>query len=150
MLFIAILLLISNVALLSGGVYAYAKARNVVANTQETIFGLATPEIEGQLSPIGQMFDTVSTDMANKIGVTVQAAIRGSMGGTMKGVNAELEQLAIDNNPAAGLAQALPKSLRKNPLAMMGAEILLQKIMSGQSGSRAGNNNNGKQVKFNL
>lgn len=152
MLFALIVLVLLNCLLLTGGVFVYVKARRFVEDTQENITALFTPENEGQLSAIGQMLDCFSQSVAERIGVTVQAAIRGSIGGTMKGVNAALEKEAIEENPNLAMMQALPKSLRGNPIAMMGLQAILSRMGSGSSGPRnkqIASPNNG-QVKFNL
>lgn len=149
MLFALIVLVILQCLLLAGGVFIYAKARVFVAATQENITAFFSPQSEGQLSIAGQMLDSVSQSMAERIGVTTQAAIRGSLGGTMKSVNAALEAEAVQADPSLALTQALPKSLKKNPIALLGLQALMNKVISGQASTGIPSPSNG-QVKFNL
>lgn len=111
------------------------KANNVVQDVSGAVeYYFASPNPDTPSIAI-QFIEQVSAITAEKIGVSTQAAIRGSLGGMMKGVNAELEQEAINADPSLSLAKALPKSLRKNPLALMGLQLLMNKNQPAHPGS---------------
>lgn len=135
------------------GVIAYVKARNTIQEASEAFNDFFTCQSDDSPSPFLQIVGQVSELTAQKIGVTTQMAIKGSLGGTMKGVNAELEQVAAENDPSAAMLTLLPKSTKKNPLAMAGLNILIQRLLSGGgqgSGFGTGSGSNNSQTKFNL
>jgi len=152
---LAILLIIAvvNIGLFAGGVYAYVattrKVKAYIVQGVKAFEDFATSQDENTPSDFAKLTDSIASVFAQRIGTTVQAHIKGAMGGTMKAVNAELEQEAISGNPQAAIIAALPKSLRKNPLAQVGLTSIIQKILSG-SGPGSGNNGSNSQAKFNL
>jgi len=153
LLFLAILTL-SNICLLGIGVHSYVKANRAVKRTSDILSDLFIPKVEGQSSVMGAAVQEWAETISQRIGAHTQAAIKGSIGGTMKGVNAALEQEAIAENPALGLVEMLPKSLKKNQLAQVGLMSIINRFMQG-SGSGGpggpGSSNNGQgQTKFML
>lgn len=104
----------------------------------------------------GTAFNQAINDMgdvfATKYGQAMMAAMRGQMGGQARALTTELEDVARAENPQLALLDMLPKSLKKNPVAMTGLNVLLQRVMAGQqaSGSVTTPGGNHGQVKFNL
>lgn len=84
-------------------------------------------------SPFADLVDSVSSVVANRVGTSVMAAIRGAIGGTMKAANAE----QLESEPIKGLigtlAPSLGKRLGKNPVAMS----ILQGVLNKLSGNQA-------------
>lgn len=107
-----------------------------------------TAESEAGGTAFNQSVNQFADIIAEKLALTTQAAIRGSMGGVQRTINQGLEQTALDANPALGAMELLPKSLRKNPLAMAGLQTLMQQTMGGKQQNRPSDNGNSNQVKF--
>lgn len=134
----------------------FAKIRTAFRSIEEGISGYFQLYGEGdnQTSGFTETVSGISDIIAQKVGMSTQMAIKGSMGGSMKALNKELEQEAMAENPNLAMAEFLPKSLRKNPLALMGLNSIMQKyagsILSGGSGSGSGSDNHTGQAKFNL
>lgn len=134
----------------------FAKVRNAVKSTQEEIAGFFELRGEGehQTSGFSEVIAGVTDIAAQKIGVTTQMALKGSMGGATRALNKELEAEAIAENPGLAMAELLPKSLKKNPLALMGLNSIFQKYLAGGLGGGAGTGGGGAsdngQAKFNL
>jgi hypothetical protein len=86
-------------------------------------------------SPLAQLIDNVAAVVASRAASSAMAVIRGSIGGTMKGVNSEAISEASQMSPGLALAATLaPKQFRrlgKNPLALRGLDGLLGKIVGG-------------------
>lgn len=140
-------------AILAGGVYIYVKITGMAQSFAYTIEDIFTPRSANEPSLFAQTVNEIAEGIAQKTGIHINAAIRGSLGGTMKGVNAALEEEAIAGDPALAVASALPKSLKKNPIAMIGLQMLMQKALSGTNASQQAVNNNGhnnSQAQFNL
>jgi len=97
-------------------------------------------------TPFYQAVDQFGDILSQKMGVTVQASIRGAMGGTQRAINQGLEEVAVSENPALGL---LPRSLHKNGLAMMGIQALMQNFMKQRSGGDNGSKET-EQARFRL
>lgn len=153
MIFAVLAILAANIGILIGGVHVYKQIKAIDADYQEaknTFAALFIPRHEGEVSPFGEITNQMAEIVAQKMGVTVQAAIRGSFGGSMKGVNKELEQIAIEESPDLAIASALPKSLKKNPLAMAGFQAVIQRILSNSGGIGGPHNGHHPQAKFNL
>lgn len=148
MLLVAILILISNVVLLIGAGVVYVRSTKNFAELHQGFKNYFSPQGQNNASPFGETLDAITDVMAQKIGVTVQASIRGAMGGTMKGVNHALEDVAREENPSLAMMDALPKSLKKNPIALMGLQALIAR--SGGSGGSGGTRGNGSQAQFKL
>lgn len=135
--------------ILIGGVYAYFKARSMVREGIEAgNYYFASPDPDTP-SPFVAFVGYVAEITAQKIGVSTQAAIKGSLGGSLKGINAELEAEGIASDPSLALVSALPKSLKKNPIAMIGLQALINRFMAS-SGAGHNSNNPQAQAKFNL
>lgn len=133
--------------LVIGGIYAYVKARRVVEEIATTVEDLFTARSEDLPSPFVQAVQQITAGLSEQIGVKTQAAIRGSIGGTMKGVNAALEREAIEQNPELAVYEALPKSLKKNQVAMLGLQYILNRVGAGKNEDRG---NHSSQAKFSL
>lgn len=151
MLAITIAILVAQLVIIIGGYYVYRKSRELVNQGAEVLKDLFLPGNDGQLSAFGQAVDSVTDSISQKIGVTTQAALRGSLGGSMKAVNAELEKEGAAADPAAAALTMLPKSLRKNPVAMIGLQSVISRFLQGGASSSGGySGNNSGQAKFNL
>jgi len=137
------------VCILIGGVYAYFKIRALAREVVEAVSYYVTSPDSDTPSPLVSFIGYSAEIVAQKIGVSTQQAIKGSLGGSLKGVNAQLEQEAIASDPSLALVSALPKSLKKNPIAMIGLQALINKFMAS-SGAGHNSNNPQAQAKFNL
>lgn len=124
------------ISLITGGVYVYSKAKSAVNEVSQTLSDYFTVDTPEGISPFGQLLNQFAEIQAQRLGVTVQAAIRGSVGGKMKAIVPALEAEAAAEYPELGLAELLPKSLKKSPAAQVGLQLLLNKIMANKSGSR--------------
>lgn len=114
------------------------------------VLSFITPAGEGLPSPMAQIGDIYADNLAGKINSSIQAAIRGSSGGTMKAVTGALEEEAIAANP---IMAALPKKLLKNPAAAAGLQMVIQRAMenAGQgSGPARGSNGDYQKPRFNF
>lgn len=145
-LFAAISAMVS-LFMLAGGVYCYVRIKRVSQTITETLENIFVARNQDNMSVFTQTVNEILDGSAQRIGYQVQAAIRGSIGGSMKGVNAQLEKVAADSDPTLAVAANLPKSLKKNPLAMAGLQFLLNRAGGGNAG---GNNNQTSQAKFSL
>jgi len=96
------------------------------------------------VSQFGHFVNELAEASATRIGQNVRAGINGSIGGTMKGVVAELEQAGAESAPELALLSQLPKSIKKNNLAMAGLQWFLQNKIGGL-GAGSGSGGNGKQ-----
>jgi len=139
-----------NIGLLLGGAYVVVKSRQHYKDTVKALEAFVTAPSQNEPSDFAKVCDNIAELFANRTGVVVQAALRGAMGGTMKGVNAALEKQAIEENPQLSLAEALPKSLKKNPLALMALQSIMSKVMAGSSGSSGSSGNGHQHAKFQL
>lgn len=137
----------ASLFMLAGGVYCYVRIKRVSQTINETLENIFVARNQDNMSVFTQTINEILDGSAQRIGYQVQAAIRGSIGGSMKGVNAQLEKVAADNDPTLAVAANLPKSLKKNPLAMAGLQFLLNRAGGGNTG---GNNNQTSQAKFSL
>lgn len=133
--------------LIIGGIYTYVKAKRIAQMLNTAIEDIFIPSNPGDPSLFSQTINEILEGGAQRVGGHVQAAIKGSIGGTMKGLNSALEKEAIEGDPTLALAGALPKSLRKNPIAMIGLQMLAGK-MTGANNKN--NSHNGEQAKFSL
>jgi hypothetical protein len=150
MLFLLSALVVLNVILLGCFAFAYFKCSRLVDNLKAQVLGFVTTDTAGTLSPLGKSIEAITQSFADRIGVVVQASIRGAIGGSMKGLNNQLEAEALRENPQLALANILPKSLKKNPAALMGLQLLMNKVAAG-SGKNSGNTGGAdKPAKFNL
>lgn len=153
MLALMIAILLAQVIIIAGGYYVIRKISAIICKSTALLQSIFLPPMDGESSAFGQAVDQITDSISQKIGVTTQAALRGSLGGTMKAVNAELEREAVSQDPAAAALQALPKSLKKNPVAMIGLQSIMSKFLQGNTSGSGGifnSGNNGNQAKFNL
>lgn len=148
LLILCLLNILLVTVLLSGGVYAYVKARRVSSD----VIDYFTPGAEDGISPFGQIVNQVAEITAQRLGITVQAAIRGAQGGQSRAIVKALEDEAEAEVPELALMELLPKSLKKSPKAQMGLQLLINKIMSGKksAGRNNGRSQGIEQQSFNL
>ena len=153
MLTIAILSLSLNLLLLTGGVYVTLKSRRLVAENIGIFEDYFTAKDESDNTAFTKLVSQVGNAIAYQVNESVTMAINGAIGGTMKGATAELEQRALDENPTLAIMQGMPKSIRKNPLAALAMQALLNKNLPANLGGTAaalGGGNGISQPKFNL
>lgn len=102
-------------------------------------------------SDFNKVLDQTAILFADRYRIAMTAVDRGQQGAAVRDVNRGLEDLAVENNPALAVAQNLPRSLRKNNLAMAGLNILVNSIMQNKGGGNGGGNMvSTRQVKFDL
>jgi len=143
-------LLISQILLFGGAYYVYNKARTNINSIQYSLEDYFTPSGEDQISPFGRLVEQCAEVTAQRLGTTVQAAIRGSIGGTMTAMVPALEREAMDANPELAILDVLPKSLKKSPLAIQGLQLIVNRILQNQGRSDSGNNHKEKSSQTNL
>lgn len=86
-------------------------------------------------SHFNQTMDSIAVLFADRYRIAVSAADRGQIGAAARDVNRSLEEIAVENNPAYAVANSLPKGLKKNPVAMAGLQLLLQRLSAGAAGN---------------
>lgn len=127
------------------------KGARIIQENVRVIEDFIVGENPGEPSDLVKACHFLAEDVGQRVGLTVNAGIRGSMGGMMQGLNRDLEQVAIDQDPNLALVQSLPKSLKKNKMAMEGLMYLIQQNKFAGSASHNSNGGSGRsQVKFNL
>lgn len=140
-----------NLILAIGVIYEVHRIRAKSDRVTESIAAIFEASGDNGSSEAGRVIDEITSNFSQKIATAVYNTMRGSMGGTMKAVNAELEQTAIAENPALGVMEILPKSLKKNPVAMLGVQSLLQRLIGQNTGSVEASRPAGNgQIKFTL
>jgi len=148
------LLLLVSIISLGVVVYALAKAHSLILSVYQSINDFFEPAGKDQLSPWGEVVNAFTANVGNEVGHGVQRALSQSMGGTMKGATAELEQRAIADNPNLAVMGMLPKSIQRNPLAMIAFQQIMNKGgLSGLGGgAKSGGDNHspGNQGVFNI
>lgn len=148
MLFLSIAILVS---LIGGGAYVVKRISGLESRVQvfEDFF---TPEGEGLPSPLGKLIGETGGFVASQVTDGVSKTLHGAIGGSMKGVTAELEQQAVADNPALAIMAGMPKSIKKNPLAMLAMQTLINKnlpLKGGSGGDAIGGNGSYDLVKRN-
>lgn len=109
------------------------------------------PVDEKTASPFASLVDQVAQVFSSRFGSTLTAVIRGSLGGTQKGVNSEAYQEAIKDNEGLALldvvSPSVSKRLGKNPLAVMALQALLSKVFKPGEGTGVAGTDNGKKAR---
>lgn len=147
--------LIAGIIILAGGaVVGIREVRGLnekLDNYDRAFTNFFTSPGPDQMSPFTQVICEVSTIIAKEQAVVTQAAIRGSLGGQQRAMNENLEAVAISEDPNLAFAQVLPKSLKRNPLALMGLQAIMRNMGRGP-GSPGPNGSGiiGDQAKFKL
>lgn len=154
MLILAIAALILSGTTLIGGGYAALKLNQVVNSHFAVFEDFFTSQNDGEASPFTELLGKTGGAIAASVSDSVNSAMAGAMGGAMKGATAELERQAVQDNPVLGIMESMPKSIRKNPLAFMAMQTLLNKHIPaggapGQQGSLfpGGNGHNDTYVR---
>jgi len=143
------LLLLVSIISLGVVVYALAKAHSLILSVYQSVNDFFEPAGKDQLSPWGEVINAFTANVGNEVGHGVQRALSQSMGGTMKGATAELEQRAIAENPNLAVMGMLPKSIQRNPLAMIAFQQIMNKGIGG--GKQVGDNHSpDNQGAFNI
>lgn len=138
MLFIGILSLVVSVVTLIGGAYVVVKSRGLVRENLDIIEDYFSSS-EGEPSSFNKVVDTTGQYIARQVTEGVAGYLSASIGGTMKGATAELESQAISENPVLAIMEGMPKSIKKNPLASLAMQTLLNRNMPNQSFGNNGN-----------
>lgn len=147
------MMLLSLVAGIIGGYYAYKRAQSEARDAVERVTGWLTDVDQDGISPFGHLVNEIAEILAQRLGVTVQAAIRGSLGGQATSLANSLEEHAVSEHPELALTELLPKSLRRKPLAQAALQMIIQRVLSGSSGTKGSGGSTGGgngQAKFNL
>lgn len=152
MLLLAISLLLVNLVLLGGGVYVVNKRLEFFKEISIGVQEFFTSQGDTEASPFITTLGQVGGSIAREVTDGVNNAIAGSIGGTMKGAVAELEHQTVSENPALSIMDGMPKSIKKNPLAYMAMQALVNKHIPAVGGNNISvvSGNNGGGVKFKL
>lgn len=134
--------------LLIGGVYVVKNQRNDSQRIE--VFEDFFTETEGQASPLAQLIGQAGAAAAVQVSEAVNGQLAGAIGGTMKGATNELEKQAIADNPALAIMDGMPKAIKKNPLAYMAMQALINRNLPAGGGGALTTGGNHEQVKFNL
>lgn len=150
---IAAIIIITLLSISSiGWTYAGVKVYRKITRFNESVDYFFTGQAGDKGSAFNQAINDISDVFAVKFSQATMASARGQLGGQAKAMNAEFEAIAKEGNPQLTLLDVLPKSLKRNPVAMQGLGMVLQKMMAGQ----LANNNNAhyagdnQPVKFHL
>lgn len=131
---IACLILISGLlaAQIAGGLVVYKKVRNSYDSLADQVNNYFVSTDSKIPSPFSQSMDSIATLFADRNRVALSAAERGAQGAAARDLNRGLEEIATESNPALAIAAGMPKSLRKNPLAQAGLQMLINRILQGE------------------
>lgn len=119
----------------------------------EDLVAFITPPNSETPSDFNKILIEIASIFADRYRVAMTSAANGAQGAAVRDVNRGLEEIAVAADPSLAVAQVLPKSLKKNPLALAGLNMLMQNVMSKQGSQVPGENGSrsmGSQVKFNL
>ena len=150
MFLLSIVILVTNIGLLLGGGIIVVKARRVILENIAAFEDYFTQPSETEPSPFNKTVNSTGEFIAAQVSDRVAGVLQGSIGGTMKGVTAELEKEAIAMNPAMAIMEGMPKAIKKNPLAYLMMQQLINKNIPGGGGAIGGNGRMLEQPKFNL
>lgn len=141
---------LSLLALLGGG-YVVAKRLEYIEQNIAGFQEFFSPKGEGEASPFVDLIGQTGGYIAANVSENVQKSLAASIGGSMKGATAELERQALGDNPSLAILDGMPKSIKKNPLAFLAMQTLLNRHLPvGGGGAMVGGNHSGSQVKFDL
>jgi hypothetical protein len=136
-------LLLSNLLLLVVSISLFRRLRGWDLRIGDSIREWSSAPDEKTPSPFAQLVNQVGAVVAGQVGNSVVAAIRGALGGTQKGINAEAIEEAVGGSPGLALVQGLaPKLFRKlskSPVAMAGLDSMLGKFLGGVADMGGGN-----------
>jgi len=134
-------LLVCNVLLLVVCLSLVRRLRVWEYKISDTFREWITAPDEKTPSPLALFISQIGAVVGGQCGNSVMAAIRGALGGTQKGANAEAMAEAVEGDSKLGLVQALaPKLFRrlnKNPAALAGLQGVLGKLFGGAAGDGA-------------
>ena len=139
----------TNICIIAGGYYVYHRSISRYASISAAVLEYFTATDPQGVTGFGELVDTIAQNFASKIGTVVQASIRGSISGSTRALVPVLEQEAVEGNPELGIMSVLPKSLKKNPIAMAGLQMLISRMINKQNGGQEAISGGG-QAKFNL
>jgi len=131
----------------------YVQKYNELAERLGDFMRPSTPD---DPSDFNKVLDQIAVLFADRYRIALSAADRGAQGAAARDINRGLEEIAAEQSPALAVAQNLPRSLRKNPLAAAGLNMLIQNILSkpgslpGQGSPGSPGNNGSQQAKFSL
>lgn len=123
--------------------YALLKAREFIATLSQSIQEIFEPRGEDQLSLFGEVLHQHSYDIGKEVSQGITQGITGSMGGTIKRANQEVEQALAVQNPQVAQQMAfqkmLPKGMQNNPImsSFMGAIFQKALGLGGGNGKSA-------------
>ena len=152
LLIIGVALILVNLALLCGGAYVVIKSRGIIKSNIDAFEDFFTVESEGQVSQFDKVIHSVAKVIGGEVAGGVQLSLRNSLGGSIKAANAELEEEAIAENPGLAVMEYMPKSMKKNPLAFLMFQGIINKVLAGKGAGLSGGGDGSKSssAKFNL
>jgi len=119
----------------------FATCRAVLVNLLTQVNNFFIPKSENQPSPFAEVISMAGQVIGNQVGQAVSQVLNGGLGGSIKGMNAELEQKALIEHPEIAqqiaFQELLPKSTKKNSLA----NFMMQKIFEAATKAGPGGNN---------
>jgi len=150
MVFLGIASLVVSLTVLIGGGYVAVKFRHVIQENIAIVEDFFTPQTEGGTSTFAENLSQLGKLISEEVTAGVNGMLQGSLGGTMKGAAAELEQQAMAENPSLAIMSGMPKAIKKNPFASMIMQQLIERNMpkSGAGlllGNSQPDNSNGRK-----
>lgn len=107
--------------------------------------GYFIAEIEGGDTPYSQSLQYIAQTLGHNVTEGVKVGLNTSLGGTMKGLNAEMKQAAMAENPQLALLEGMPKSVKNNK-ALNFIMTMLANNSFNMGKLAAGGNNGESQV----
>lgn len=151
MLIVAISLVVLSLLTSLGGGYVIVRRLSYIEQSLDVFQDFFAAKSDGSPSPFVDFIGQTGAAVASQVSESVGKTIVGSIGGSMKGASAELERQTLGENPTLAILEGMPKSIKKNPLAFLAMQKLLDaNIKTGGGGIGGGNHQVGSQPKFNL
>lgn len=140
------LVLVSILAfLIAGAIYARRIIRrfaDFAQDKQEQLTAWITPAEPGAAAPAAQLWDSLSTTLAQRMAAQVKAVLMGTASGAAraeKSIEGDIALAMAEQSPLGGLLDAVPgvkKTLKRNPALL---NLALQKLGPVFAGLPGGN-----------
>jgi len=134
---------------------AFDEAKEKYENLAQGFVEYVTPQDETNISPFNETLAQVADLFADRFRVAMTAATLGAQGAAARDLTRGLEELGQEEMPAGAIVPHLPKSLRKNPIALQMLNNIVMRLMQGQkmsegNGHLSDSGSASSQVRFKL